>query len=143
MACYKRKNYKYKSGRYQKDNEKSLAPLQANPPTIIPTTEEPKPSWDWSNFGESAAASAAIETTKYMIHDKPLMDKVDKMLNILSGKNLGGNLKYKGVQMLNGKPIGLFLDEKGFTVINTHDGRWFKIVSNNPTKLQAMASPFK
>jgi hypothetical protein len=143
LACYKRKNYKYKSGRYQKDEEKSLAPVQAIIPSIIPTTEKPKPSFDWSNFGESAAASATVETAKYLIHDKPMMDKIDKMLNILSGKNLGGNLKYKGVQMLNGNPIGLFQDDHGFTVINTHDGRWFKIVSNNPMKLQAMTSPFK
>jgi hypothetical protein len=141
MACYKRKGYKYKSGRYEKDDLTNL-PQKQNPIPVplIPEVSQPK-GFDWGNFKESAAASASVETAKYFLHDRPLMQKIDKLLRAVEGKNFQGDIKYLGVQHNNGKPISIFQDSQGFTIVNDVGGRWFKMISRIPVKWVAIPNP--
>lgn len=135
LACYKRKNYAYQNGQYirTEKNTQTLPVQQTQPDT--------NKNFDWNNFGESALASASVETAKYFLHDKPLMDKIDKVLHILSDSKLGGKIQYKGVQLSKGSPVALFVDNQGYPIINDHLGRWYKLISKNPVKWQQIKSP--
>ena len=65
MACYKRNNYKYQSGRYVKQKDPQLPAKQSNTNQEPATIPEPKNTgFDWQQFQSSALASASVETLK-------------------------------------------------------------------------------
>jgi hypothetical protein len=142
LACYARKGYQYQSGRYVKKKETNLS--EKLNPVQVPLLSEPLPQkgFDWKNFGESAAASAAVQTLKYVVHDQPLEQKIDKLVNAVEGGRLSGNIKYIGVKLKGGKPVSIFKDSQGFIIINDAEGRWLKKVSRNPVRWQSIESPF-
>lgn len=141
MACYKRNGYSYKSGRYEKsvkDKESAIV----NQTQTEPNDLGKKKKFDWKNYQEAALANASIEGLKYIFHDRALMNKVDKLLQLVSG-SLPNNVKYVGVELLDGKPVGVFRDPQNALLINDQAGNWFKVVSENPVRLTSIQSPFQ
>jgi hypothetical protein len=117
--------------------------VKLNPVPAPILSEPPQPKgFDWKNFGESAVASAAVQTLKYVVHDQPLEQRIDKLVNAVEGGRLSGNIKYIGVKLKGGKPVSIFKDGQGFTIINDAEGRWFNMISRNPVRWQSIASPF-
>ncbi len=144
MGCYKRNGYKYKSGRYEKENEFNLEPLKLDRTnqSFLPEAPQPK-GFDWDNFKESAAASASVEATKYLLHDRPLMKKIDKLLEMVDSSKLQNGIQYLGIHLRDGKAVSLFRDKQGCVLKNEADGKWFRMVSRNPPKWEQVRSPFR
>lgn len=130
LACRKRKGYVYQGGRYHK-------PVTTAAPTmeglLLQYFKPQEQKFSWNNVGESALGSAAVSGLKYMAHDLPLMQKMDKVLQHLEGKNAihatvnKYSLQYLGLHKLANGTIALFKDLKsGKLLAQDEHGKWMK-----------------
>jgi len=144
MACYKRKKYEYQSGRYvKKEVQNQAVKPTENLQASLSVTQNKTTGFDWQNFQSSAAATASVETLKYLLHDRVLMNKIDQIHAMLSKRNLPNQIQYLGIQMNGNQPISLFRDMQGFTLANDTSGNWYRLLSTNPTKWVVAKDPFK
>lgn len=143
MACYQRQGYQYKSGHYKKViKQNHVEKLDNIDSELIPLKDIKEDSFSLKRTGEAALGSAAVEAAKYFIHDKPMMDKINKILSQVSGNTLNNGIQYVGIQNIGGKAVSVFKDARNMIIINDQSGRWFKLISKNPPKWQVVKSPF-
>lgn len=126
LACYKRKNYKYQSGRYVKPSHEMGKIGETDTPLISPNT------FDWQNFKESALASAATETAKYLLHDRHVLHEikeVSKKLDHLTSTTVidkRRNLQYVGLKTIGNSVCSVFKDLSTQSIlINDPQNNWY------------------
>ena len=142
MACYQRKDYHYQSGRYVKsDQQTALQTKEETLSSLVPKEENPSDSFSLKRTGEAALGSAAVETAKYFIHDKPMMKKIDKILSTVSKEPYSKGIQYVGLQKIEGKVVSIFKSAQNSIYLNDQSGKWFKLVSRHPARWQQIKSP--
>ncbi len=142
MACYQRNRYRYKSGRYTKSSEHvQLKQDEKANGELIPMKDVVQDPFSLKRSGEAALGAAAVEAAKYFIHDKPMMDKIDRILSQVSGNTFSNGIRYVGIQSIGGRPVSVFKDTHNMTIVNDQTGKWFKLLTSNPPKWQEIKSP--
>ena len=99
MACYKRKGYTYVSGHYEKPQSASLGdmpdhkdmtvvsvPQKSSPVAKVSKPESPGRSAEKISvmgIAENAIGSGLVSTAKYIMHDKPMMEMIRELHEVL------------------------------------------------------------
>lgn len=140
VACRERKGYTHQAGKYQKPLPVEQ-PTLGNLPVQNPTLQQ---KFSWQNVGESAVGSAAVAGVKYLAHDLPMMQKLDKVLQHLEGKSSVQSVKtpvsklplhFLGLHKLTFGTIALFRDPKTRKLIAQDEkGRWMRQISTQPER---------
>ena len=141
MACRERKGYTYQAGKYQKPSPVEQPPLGN---LAVQNPGPPQQKFSWQNVGESALGSAAVTGVKYLAHDLPMMQKLDRVLQHLEGKVPVQTVKtpvsklplyFLGLHKLSFNTIALFKDPKtGKLLAHDEKGRWMRQISTQPER---------
>jgi hypothetical protein len=129
QASYERNGYKYQSGRYVKNKEAQVKTLGAAQTEKSSAQEK---GLDWKNVAESAIAGAGVEATKYLLHDrfviqelKAINQKIDSLTQVKIQDRIR-NLEFVGNKYIQGNFFALFKDPRTGR-LNLCDGQnnWF------------------
>ncbi|MDF9794967.1 hypothetical protein OKW21_000230 [Catalinimonas alkaloidigena] len=141
----RRKNHMYCSAscKVQKCNAKKKSKtLPKSTPSLASPTQQ---TIDLKAVGESALGSAAVSGLKYLAHDLPLMNKLDKIITAIDGKIIANTpiftspLNFLGLTDTGAVIVALFENPKnGRLLACDSNNRWMKQVSKQPEKWEFM-----
>lgn len=139
MACYRRNKYTYKSGRYQKGNTANRE-LSVNSNDHLQSLKKDN-EFNWNRVAENALANGAIQTLKHFTFEKQVLEKlkaIESQLHFAKPHPQNHALHYKNVICLSdGTVFSVWQDTSSNSVVlSDAQGKWYKVISQNPLRLQ-------
>jgi len=140
MACQKRTNKGLNRSITKKTDLKNIMETD-------PDSNKSK-RINWTQVKESAIGSASVEGLKYLLHDIPQNQKLDRILQLLESKAIVFTpirkypLSFIGMEQFQGKLVSVFKDPTNNAIIGYHQsgdwlvkqmGLWYRFNSQRGT----------